>query len=906
MKAQLLTFIVALFASALAPSMGVAQGRTTDTAADTGSLEEVVVTARKRSESLQNIPLAITAFSAEAIQDAGFKDLADVALFTPGLQFHKQASQRTGRINSSIRIRGMNVNSEAPAFQLASLFMDGVYVMGSISSIGLDDVERVEVIKGPQAAYFGRNTFGGAVNYVTRNPAEEFKVNVNVSAAEYGDRDANLSGEGPIFGEKLRFRLSLRDYRKGAQWRANDLGELGDESTKSVTLTLFSQATENWWIRARANYLEDDDGPAATAYLPGNRFDTCSSQLAFDPQGRPIFIPQRNLAGAFIPGTSSGVQARRGKYICGAIPTIEDIPFNIISTNTLLSPPELVRAGVPNLLREVYLDRTRNNPANPVGTNGTLIGSLGLDGFGLKRFSNRLSFQSEYTLPNGIAINGSYGKNKEKVNYLRDFDNTDVGSFWEGDPRDLNDESVELRVTSSQEGKLKWLVGYNRYEQEFTGDGSGGLAISSCYASTPVGGPPPCSNLFPTTMTNGVFIGGNGRREARSTVKTSGFFGAVSYDFNDKWSLQVEGRQYKDEISRFNTTSLVPIPPVNYVPVANLAQTQSEFLPRAILQFKPFESTNIYVSYSKGVLPGEINALYAFGTNAALDAMGVSQAALGERAQYEATVPGIANFTGPERITAYEIGWKQQLLDGRARFAMAYYNYPKWENQKGRVVVNVFETNRTATSPNFGRQNAAPNARNVLVTGESELQGLEFEGQWRITNNWDVGVGAEWTKNEYKNFTFNFVAPLIADLRTATGAPVLVPGVGDQMAGNRAPNYPEWKANLVSTYTRELANDWTWFLRGELTFTGEYFVDESNLAHMPSTSLMNLRFGWEKEKIRTEVFVTNLFNSDKWARASRFTDFSVLGNIFFLTSAQGVLLTPQDKRQIGLRVSLEF
>jgi iron complex outermembrane receptor protein len=882
-----LSLLAALAAAAFAQGSGQAS-------ADKAGLEEIVVTARKREESLQDIPLAISAFSEKQIEEAGFKTLQDVANFTPGLQFHKQASQRTGRINSSIRMRGMNVNSESPAFQLASLFMDGIYVMGSISSIGLDDVERVEVIKGPQAAYFGRNTFGGAVNYVTQNPGNEWRTKINASFARYDDREVNLSTEGPILSDKLAFRVSLRDYRKGAQWTANDGGEMGEETTKSVTATLYATPTESWWVRLRGNYLEDDDGPAATAYLAGRLNNSCSGQPAVDPQGNPIFIPLRNAAGAFIPGTSSGVQARRGAYMCGAIPTPEDLPRNFISNNTQLTSPELARAGLPNLLSEVYTARTRPN--------GSLDGALGLDGFGLKRFSNRFSVQTEYTLPRDFKLYASYGKNKEKVNYLRDFDNTDIGSFWESDPRDLNDESWEVRFSSPQEGRLTWLVGYNHYEQLFTGDGSGGLAISSCYLSIPVGGPPPCVPLVPTTLANGVFIGGNGRREARSRVETDGFFGAVSYDFSDQWSVQLEGRKYKDEITRFNTTRTVAIPAVGYTPVPSLSGKVDKFLPRVILQFQPTPATNIYASYSKGILPGEINALYAFGTSGALNATGQVVASLGERAQYEAALPGIANFTGPEQITAYEIGWKQELLDGRARFSLAYYNYPKWENQKGRVVVNVFETSNAT-----GRQNPAPNARNVLVTGESEMQGIEFEGQWLVTPNWEVKAGAEWTKNEYKDFTFNFVAPLIADLRSLTGSPVLVPGIGDQMKGNRAPNYPEWKGNVTTTYRGTLSTgDWTWFARGEYNYTGKYFVDESNLAFTPDVSLVNVRLGLEKQKFRGELFVTNLFDTDKWARASRFTDFSLLGNILFLTSAQGVLLTPQDHRQLGVRVAYEF
>ena len=126
------------------------------------SLEEVVVTARKREESLQEVPIAVTAFSAETLDQIGFKSLEDVALRTPGLQFSEQAGQIAGRYNCSIRFRGMNVNSEQAVYQLGAMFVDGIYVASGCTSLGAEDLQRIEVVKGPQAVYFGRNTFGGA------------------------------------------------------------------------------------------------------------------------------------------------------------------------------------------------------------------------------------------------------------------------------------------------------------------------------------------------------------------------------------------------------------------------------------------------------------------------------------------------------------------------------------------------------------------------------------------------------------------------------------------------------------------------------------------------------------------------------------------------------------------------
>ncbi len=107
------------------------------------ALEEIVVTARKREESLQQIPIAITAFTADQISRAGITKLEDLTLRVAGVQYHGMGLAIPGRVNSSIRFRGMDVNSQVPTFQLGTLFVDGIYVLGGTHSIPLDDVERV-------------------------------------------------------------------------------------------------------------------------------------------------------------------------------------------------------------------------------------------------------------------------------------------------------------------------------------------------------------------------------------------------------------------------------------------------------------------------------------------------------------------------------------------------------------------------------------------------------------------------------------------------------------------------------------------------------------------------------------------------------------------------------------------
>ncbi len=131
-------------------------------------LEEIIVTARKREESLQDVPLSITAFSEEAIAAAGMNSITDVATFTPNLSYRKSL----GRAFDRPAIRGQGPILGA---QTVGLFIDGVFVAGTLSSTPLDNVERIEVLKGPQAAAFGRATLAGAINYVTKTPGNEWE-----------------------------------------------------------------------------------------------------------------------------------------------------------------------------------------------------------------------------------------------------------------------------------------------------------------------------------------------------------------------------------------------------------------------------------------------------------------------------------------------------------------------------------------------------------------------------------------------------------------------------------------------------------------------------------------------------------------------------------------------------------
>ena len=166
------------------------------------------------------------------------------------------------------------------------MLLDGIYVLGATHTIPLDDLERVEVIKGPQAAYFGRNTFGGAVNYITKNPStEEWSGQVQASGATYEEYDVSASVQGPLMENKLGFRIGGRLYGRGNMWTASDGGGIGEQSTSTIYGTLYATPNENFDIKLRAFYARDDDGPPAGGFVGGQETDTCSGQTITEPDG---------------------------------------------------------------------------------------------------------------------------------------------------------------------------------------------------------------------------------------------------------------------------------------------------------------------------------------------------------------------------------------------------------------------------------------------------------------------------------------------------------------------------------------------------------------------------------------------------------------------------------------------
>lgn len=178
-----------------------------EAAADTEG-NDIVVTARQRSESLQQVPDSVTAFSAKAIEEAGIRSIDDVTALMPNISLVD--SQDAGTVAISIRGIGQVRNGEAPV----ALVVDGVQMTSTdMIKQALFDVDQIEVLKGPQGALYGRNAIGGAINITTKRPTNVLQGRVGVDYANGDDRRLSGSLSGALVPDTLLFRVAA-DYRK--------------------------------------------------------------------------------------------------------------------------------------------------------------------------------------------------------------------------------------------------------------------------------------------------------------------------------------------------------------------------------------------------------------------------------------------------------------------------------------------------------------------------------------------------------------------------------------------------------------------------------------------------------------------------------------------------------------------
>jgi len=214
-------------------------------------LDEIVVTARRRAESLQDTPVSVSAFTSESMERQNFDNLADISRSTPNLVFDAGTGGTGGATNAQIFIRGVGQTD----FLFTSdpgigVYVDDVYMPRAVGAVmEIADFERVEVLRGPQGTLFGKNTIGGAINIVTQRPGTEVGGTLEVTAGSRNRFDARGTLDVP-FSDELSMRLSaIRREQDGYVERivAQD-GALGDIDMSAARLQLLWNPTPGWSV----------------------------------------------------------------------------------------------------------------------------------------------------------------------------------------------------------------------------------------------------------------------------------------------------------------------------------------------------------------------------------------------------------------------------------------------------------------------------------------------------------------------------------------------------------------------------------------------------------------------------------------------------------------------------------
>ena len=586
---------------ALLPCLAVA-GALPATAIAQTALEEIVVTARKQAESIQSVPVAITAVSAETIKDLGIKDLADISKITAGLIFDNEFSRAGNR--PVIRGQG-NIQGSSGV----SYFIDGVYISGSIAAYDLNDVERIEIIKGPQSALYGRNTYSGAINIITKSPGDELSGDVKVEAAEDDQFEVSGTLRGPIIDGKVAGGITARYYTLGGAFNNTfDNTPIGKQESRSVSGVLQFTPTDALDIRLRAYYSELEDGQPPI-------FST-------DPDDNNCFFDNGSLyAGA-------------GRYYCGVI---KALPIN---SDWRVQAPDAVQANddMNTSLNIRWKVNDRLTVASVTGYNDTEETFITEADYGPTAFQAAAFFGFPVVagpppwtfFVSGNMIDFTFASNiktkdiSEELRFEYDGDRVDfiVGGYY-FDQEETNRDVRELPPGAAGIAVANFSA--RRAEQT-----AWCTASPTCVFITPLFGP---TIVVPRNVTS-------------YDITNTAVFGLVSFDVTDAVNITAEARYQEEKIHQHVVLQNLGSAPNPADPVEAKA-TYDSFLPRVTVDWQLTPDNMVYALYAEGTKPGGFNSATAI------------QA-------------GLPNYE-EEEVQSIEFGSKNVMADGQLVLNLALY-----------------------------------------------------------------------------------------------------------------------------------------------------------------------------------------------------------------------------------------
>ena len=720
-------------------------------------LEEIVITAQRREQSAQDVPISISAFSGEQLEKLGVTQTRDIAAHTPGFQWkggYKFAAP-------TIFLRGIGDNSfNANNVSAVGMYFDDVYIAsGAALNQASLDLDRVEVLKGPQGTLYGRNTSGGAVNFIPRKPVvgDPFKARGSLSAAEYGAWEAEAAVQMPV-GERAALRVAGAWQTEDGPYDLTETGGKGPDVEASAARALLSiAATDSVNVLLGVHTSES----AADAI---QKFAGAVDPLTFGPCADP------KIGGDCIDYAG----------FSGSSDYLED------------------HAGT----------RSREKKVSSTGA------------------SARIDWDSELVVLTSITA-----WEEDDRDHTEDLDHapTDwIKNEWQTEASQF---SQELRIRSADsESGLRWIAGAYYSNED--------LESFQSFALRGFG---------PGLLTGGLTLEGVGQAFTQDT-ESAALFGEVYYDLAEDWTVTLGLRQTWEEkdialdgwifdadgtspemrVLEADARDRLIFPTV----VQRDRPDWSEWSGKIALEYHPTDFALVYGSVSRGFKAGGFNG------GALLDQAG-------------------ATVVDPEFLTAWELGFKSELLDGRMRLNAAAFYYDFTDQQ-----VFVLQSDGVAL------------VQTLTNAGTSSVLGAEFDWQYALTDSWLLGLGGAWLDAEFDEFRSG----------------------GVDYAGNELVAAPGFSGNALIRYTWTLSGNGTISFQGDASYTDDQYFEATNNPVLSASSytLCNARVTYASGSGKYEFAL--------WGR--NLTDEEYLVDGFDNATFGWYAFVPGNPRSFGVTVSM--
>jgi len=832
-------------------------------------IEEIVVTTRKREENLQEVPIVVTAFTAASIERKGIKDLADIAKYTSGLMldegFNKQdtrvvirgLSPTRGRQNVAILQDDVDISS------LAFGTAGGSFVINP----RLLDIERIEVIKGPHSALYGRSAFNGAINYITKKPGETFQGNAQVDVGSYGKYEGRVSISGPVVEDKLALGFNAAGWHFRGFYRSpiTDKGLGGGEGYGVAGSATFTP-NDVLSVHLRSEYSGDDFGPEAGTML--------------NPTDQPLPAAVLTVQNGLPPVVGAAVAAnpRNATFpqTVGTLGNAKNFPRPAPSRNP--------RTGkdYPGSSRDIFRTTLRLTAEfEPVTFTS------------ITHYGDNKTFQFNDALAVGDYTNPAVSGGQETY-----FD-TDIKLLTQ-----------EVRLQSNGEGPFTWTVG-GLYWKEKLDQINRGLRCASFSGG--------CAAVF-AAVADSFFNPPDFTQ--RDTTHYSGY-GLLEYGITEKLKASVELRYTaeKEDTSGVAATSptvlgcpavtatgratgptgliscVTPGPqvsgPLTTLPALRLSGTGPDdpnisvntffWTPRFTVDYKATDDALLFASVALGKKPGGLGLF------------------------------GLANIVNniykPEEMWVYELGAKTTWLDGRMILNGAVYYQ---DFSKKQVSITFVDPNSIPTPNQL--------ATRVVNAAKAEVKGFELEANLAPTEFTSLNMSYTYNDGEYKDFT-DINSGVAAISRAVVNNPnactvTVINGANRcvlSYAGNKLEGASKHNLLIGGEVRGEISDTLGWFFDVDARYQSKRFISFENSLRMDSYWLADLRGGVKTDAWSVTAYVNNVFNDDTLKASAVYIQ---NWNIAYLTATgrtpiatqapSGARATLPDKRQFGMRASLNF